>query len=138
MAYNNGFPVTPLQAYPQPVYFPQPIHQPQPQQQNNSNINWVQGESGMKAHLVAPNTTVALWDSESQVIYLKSADAMGKPTVKILDYTIRDQETTKDISPEYVTKADFEAFEERILKKLDQRSNYPQQKRYNKEDRNDG
>lgn len=131
--YNNGFPVT----YPQPVYFPQmPAQQPQQQNQNQNNIIWVQGEAGEKSYLVAPNTTVPLWDSENQVIYLKSADAMGRPTVKILDYTIRDQEV-KDASPEYVTKADFEAFEERILKKLDQRPNYPQ-KRYSKEDRNDG
>ena len=55
--------------------------------------------------------------------------------IKILDYTIRDQEA-KDISPEYVTKADFAAFEERILKKLDQRPSQP--RRYNKEERNDG
>lgn len=136
MAYNNGFPAT----YQQPAYFQQPQYTPQiPPQQNNCNINWVQGESGMKAHLVAPNTTVALWDSESQIIYLKSADAMGKPSVKVLDYTIRDMEPQKisEQQQEYVTKADFEAFEERILKKLDQRQTYTP-KRYNKEDRNDG
>ena len=141
MAYNPalGFPTyQPIQ----PVYLqqPQPVQQPaqpqMPQQSQQSNINWVQGEAGEKAFLVAPNTTVALWDSEDQIIYLKSADSMGRPSVKILDYTIRNQEEKKDISPEYVTKADFEAFEEKILKKLDQRSNYSP-KRY-KEDRNDG
>lgn len=81
MAYN-GFPAT----Y-QPVYY-QPQYQPA---QQNSGIIWVSGEAGAKAYLVAPNTTVQLWDSESQRIYLKSADASGMPSIKVLDYTIRDQ-----------------------------------------------
>jgi len=88
MAYNNGFPAT----Y-QPMYYPQqfqPQITQQPAQQNNGII-WVQGEAGAKSYLVAPNTTVQLWDSESQCIYLKSADASGMPSMKILDYTIRNQ-----------------------------------------------
>ena len=50
---------------------------------------WVQGESAAKGYLVAPNTSVALWDSESQTVYIKSADASGRPSMKVLDYTIR-------------------------------------------------
>lgn len=88
MAYN-GFPAT----Y-QPMYYPQqyqPQMQQQPAQQNGGGIIWVSGEAGAKAYLVAPNTTVQLWDSEAQCIYLKSADASGMPSMKILDYTIRSQ-----------------------------------------------
>lgn len=89
MAYNNGFPAV----YPQ-YYMPQYQYQTQPQQsqqqQQNNGIIWVSGEAGAKAYLVAPNTTVQLWDSEAQTIYLKSADASGMPSMKILDYTIRD------------------------------------------------
>jgi hypothetical protein len=55
----------------------------------------VQGESGAKSYLVAPNCTVQLWDSESQTIYIKSADASGMPSIKILDYTIRDDQKQK-------------------------------------------
>ena len=44
-----------------------------------TGIIWVSGEAGAKAYLVAPNNTVQLWDSESQTIYLKSADACGMP-----------------------------------------------------------
>lgn len=90
MAYNNGFPT----GY-QPYYGYQNYqnYQPQVQQQNqaqqSSGIIWVQGEAGAKSYLVAPNSTVQLWDSESQTIYLKSADASGMPSMRILDYTIR-------------------------------------------------
>ena len=92
MAFNNGFPMNYPQLYPpMPAmagYSPQPPMQQQQQQQ--AGLTWVQGEAGAKSFLVAPNTTVDLWDSEAQVIYLKSADASGMPSMKILDYTIRD------------------------------------------------
>lgn len=65
------------------------------QNQSTNGIIWVQGESGAKSYLVAPNCTVQLWDSESQTIYIKSADASGMPSIKILDYTIRDDQRQK-------------------------------------------
>ena len=117
MAYN-GFPAT----Y-QPLYY-QPQYQPQQPAQQNNGIIWVQGEAGAKSYLVAPNTTVQLWDSESQCIYLKSADASGMPSMKILDYTIRNQapanapisaQNPNPInSPDYATKAEIEALAARI------------------------
>lgn len=116
MAYN-GFPAT----Y-QPMYYPQqyqPQMPQQPAQQNSGSIIWVQGEAGAKSYLVAPNTTVQLWDSESQTIFLKSADASGMPSMKILDYTIRSQtpvngpvsaSAAQGVSgQDYATKADVEA-----------------------------
>ena len=90
MAYNNGFPASYQPLYYQPQYQPQ-FQQPQQSAQQNNNLIWVQGEAGAKSYLVAPNTTVQLWDSEAQCIYLKSADASGMPSMKILDYTIRSQ-----------------------------------------------
>lgn len=68
----------------------QPMYQPYSQQGQQNGIIWVTGEAGAKAYLVAPNNTVQLWDSESQTIYLKSADASGMPSIKVLDYTIRE------------------------------------------------
>lgn len=68
----------------------QPMYQPYTQQGQQNGIIWVSGEAGAKAYLVAPNNTVQLWDSEAQVIYLKSADASGMPSIKVLDYTIRE------------------------------------------------
>lgn len=128
MAYNNYFPtgyqyVYPQQQFQQPVQ-PVPTMQPSVQQPSQSNtgfngIIWVQGEAGAKSYLVAPNTTVQLWDSESQVIYLKSADASGMPSIKILDYTVRDNPNQHQVSiqqpqvdmSQYVT---WEALEERL------------------------
>ena len=111
--YNNGFPAT---------Y--QPMYQYQPQVQNQSSgLIWIQGEQAAKSYLVAPNNTVALFDSEAQSIYLKSADASGMPSIKVLDYTIRDSArspaNTPGIAPEgnnanYATKAEIQAVIEQI------------------------
>ncbi len=68
----------------------QPYYPPNVNVNNNSSIIWVQGEAGAKSYSVAPNTTVPLWDSEQKTIYLKSADASGMPSIKYIDYTIRE------------------------------------------------
>lgn len=95
MAYNNGFPTgyQPYYGY-QNYQNYQPQTQPQNQVQQSGGIIWVQGEAGAKSYLVAPNNTVQLWDSETQTIYLKSADASGMPSMRILDYTIRSSSPT--------------------------------------------
>lgn len=82
--YNNGFPAT----YQNPYLIQQPQYQAA--QPNNGSLIWVQGEAAAKSYLIAPNTSIALWDSERQSVYIKSADASGMPTMKTLDYTIRD------------------------------------------------
>lgn len=130
MAYNNFFPASYQNPYYQQLMGQQqPVipnimqqqqqqQQPQAQGQNTSGLTWVQGPEGAKSYLVAPNTTVQLWDSENPVIYLKSADASGMPSMKILDYTVRDGEQTKTpITKEkndFVTRDEFAAFKEEI------------------------
>ena len=62
--------------------------QPTPQKPTN-DIIWVQGEAGAKGYLVAPNNTVVLWDTENPVIYVKTADGSGIPSMRVLDFTER-------------------------------------------------
>lgn len=110
MAYNNYYPAT----Y-QPTYF-SPMYS---QQTQNNGIIWVQGEAGAKSYLVAPNTTVQLWDSEKQVIYLKSADASGMPSMKVLDYKVREQPTGAQgqqvgKNTDYALKSELTQFKEQL------------------------
>ena len=91
--YNGGFPATYQPMVPQ---YQAPVMQTQQQAPQNGLI-WVQGEQAAKSYLVAPNSTVQLWDSEEKVIYLKSADASGMPSMKILDYTIRGGESAQAV-----------------------------------------
>ena len=96
------------------VNYPQMSYNAQQYQQGQQcGVIWVQGEAGAKSYLVAPNNTVALWDSEEKVIYLKSADGSGMPSMKVLDYKIRGEEEQKP-APEYATKADLDALAEKV------------------------
>lgn len=120
MAAFNNFPTAyqPQQAYQQPMY--QYPHYNNQQQQ--SNMTWVSGEAGAKAYQVAPNTTMALWDSEETRIFLKSSDAMGMPSMKVLDYTVRDESTTQNAlmnsqnapKTDFATKDDILSIQEQI------------------------
>lgn len=79
----------------QPPFYPQPVpdHLAQLRQQANpqqaGGINWVQNEREAWEYLLAPNSAVALWDSQNPTIYFKQSDAAGKPTMKIYDLVER-------------------------------------------------
>ena len=62
--------------------------------------------------MIAPNAAVALWDSTAPTVYLKQADASGKPTLKIYDLVERaenapDRANAKPV--EFVTRKEFDA-----------------------------
>ena len=93
--------------------------QPMQVQQPNNGLIWVQGESGAKSYLVAPNATVMLMDSEGERFYLKSADASGMPLpLRIFDYKERQNAPTIDfkaptsdfseLDGKYITREEFE------------------------------
>lgn len=84
--------------------------------QPTNALIWVQGIEAAKSYMVAPNNTVTLWDSERQSIYLKSADAVGMPSMRIIDYTFRDNQPTsinRDNS-DSVTKDDILSLQKEI------------------------
>ena len=93
--------------------------QPMQAQQPNNGLIWVQGESGAKSYLVAPNATVMLMDSEGERFYLKSADASGMPLpLRVFDYKERQNAPTSDfkaptsdfseLDGKYITREEFE------------------------------
>ena len=120
MAYYNGFPATYQPVYQVPQY-QTPQYQPppqnfQPQQQSGGvSIVQIQGEAAAKSYLVAPNSTVQLWDMDAGTIYIKSADASGMPSMKTLDFTVRG-EAPAPAAPavEYATKSEVNALADKI------------------------
>lgn len=145
MAYYNGFPAT-YTPYNTPVQYQQQNYAPVQSGVQNSvqnGIIWVSGEAGAKAYLVAPNNTVQLWDSESQTIYLKSADASGMPSIKILDYTIREANktptnpvsvATDDSLPVFATKDEIKGVMEQITALRDRVDNLTRKRRREDDD----
>lgn len=99
----------------------QQMQQPQqfqPQQNPPTpSIVWVQSEQEALNYLVAPNSAVTLWDSNSPVVYLKQADASGKPSMKIYDLVERSQrpvQAPQVPEVEYAPLSRLEALEARL------------------------
>jgi hypothetical protein len=91
-----------------------PTYQPQPQQPQNQSIIWVPNEQAANDFIVAPNNAVTLWDMNAPIVYVKKADASGKPTMTTYDLVERAQAAPapaaprRDMSEEYVTRREFE------------------------------
>ena len=110
--YAPQMPYTQMQPqfYPQPVpdqlaqlrqtqQMPQTPQQPM-QQSAATGICWVQSEREAWEYLLAPNSAVALWDSQNPTIYFKQSDAAGKPSMKIYDLVERVPSKTAANAPQ--------------------------------------
>ena len=75
--------------------FQQPMGQPMQnaqmpmQGQPTNDFLWVLNENEATSYPVAPNNTVTLWDKNLPTIYIKSVNAQGVPSMRILDFTER-------------------------------------------------
>ena len=91
-----------------------PAYQPQPQQPQNQSIIWIPNEQAANDFIVAPNNAVTLWDMNAPVVYVKKADASGKPSMTTYDLVERAQAVItptaarKDMMEEYVTRKEFD------------------------------
>lgn len=95
----------------------QPMQMPRPQE---SGMIWVLGVEGAKAYIVAPGTTLPLWDSQARKIYIKSVDANGVPQMQTISYEIEGEPPQQTplqpaaVPVDYVTKADLQGVMEEI------------------------
>lgn len=97
-------PTAPVQPYYQPTV---QIHQ----QQTAPGLIQVTGMEGAKAYPLAPNSEVALFDSNRDVFYVKRTDAGGYPTIEAYQFAPM-QEAAPTQQPEYVTRQEFEEWKE--------------------------
>lgn len=110
----------PYNVYQQPIYnqpqmMQEPMMRPQYQlpqspQGTGQTIIWVPNERAANDYIVAPNNAVTLWDMNSPVVYVKKADASGKPAMTIYDLVERaaSPATPTASAGEYVTRREFE------------------------------
>jgi hypothetical protein len=111
---RGGYNQPPMQqgTYAQAPQMPQ-MGQMQSMPQEAPPMIWVQGEAGAKAHIVAPGNTAVLWDSENPIIYIKSADANGMPSMRIIDWKERSASAPPVMQPnaaqnvQYVTVDEY-------------------------------
>ena len=77
------------QQYPQQMVQPMQ-NAPMPMQNQPTNdFLWVLNENEATSYPVAPNNTVTLWDKNLPTIYIKSVNAQGVPSMRVLDFVER-------------------------------------------------
>lgn len=128
MAFGNNYSYNPyVNPYASPynapqAQFNQPVQfnsQPQQMPQNaNNGFVWVNNIDEANAYMVAPNNAVQLWDKNSPCVYLKTADAAGKPTMQIFDLVERKtaQNATQEPTEgnDYVLRSEFDELKETV------------------------
>ena len=77
------------QQYQPPMAQPMQNAQMPMQGQPTNDFLWVLNENEATSYPVAPNNTVTLWDKNLPTIYIKSVNAQGVPSMRILDFTER-------------------------------------------------
>lgn len=85
----------------------------QPVQTQTNGIIWVSGLQEAQMYPIAPNNAVALWQKDGKTIYLKSADATGRPSLKVYDLSERSETPSEAFSSQesnlstYATKSEL-------------------------------
>ena len=68
---------------------PQQMQPAQTAQQPTNDFLWVLNENEATSYPVLPNCTVTLWDKNLPTIYIKSVNAQGVPSMRVLDFVER-------------------------------------------------
>ena len=120
---QSGQPFSQPIQQPQQMPMQQPIQQmPMVQQKPTNDMLWVLGQTEAESYLVAPNNSVTLWDKNKDTVYIKSVNAQGVPSMRILDYTERTADNVPKDSQKheclcgskFVSKETFEALQKEI------------------------
>jgi hypothetical protein len=94
----------------------QPMMQPTP----TNDMIWVLSEVEAQSYPVAPNNSVILWDKNNDVVYIKSVNMQGVPSMRVLEYKERNADSGSKMPAEhdckcggkFVPKKDFEVLQE--------------------------
>ena len=93
----------------------------QPMAMHTDPMLWVLGQTEAESYPVAPNNTVTLWDKNQPTIYIKSANAQGVPSIRVLDFKERSVNSSKapekhdcQCGDKFATKEQLTALEGKI------------------------
>lgn len=73
----------------------------------------VSGMDGAKAYQMAPNSSVALFHESEDLLYVKSTDGAGFPTIRVFRFEPYDEPVIEPVK--YVTLEEFNRFKEEVL-----------------------
>ena len=97
---------------PLPIQIPQPQPVPLPNNVSGPQLIRVNGIESAKMYPCQPNSTVALFDENEDIMYIKSTDASNFPTIrKFVFHEVTEEAATEE---KYVTMEEFEALKKEI------------------------
>ena len=96
-------------------YNPQMNNQQIYPQEQTQNLIRVNGIDGAKTYQMAPNSTVALFDCNEDIMYIKTTDGAGFPSIRTFSF-IEVKEQNKPISQvDYISREEFEEFKKELM-----------------------
>ena len=102
---------------------PQPYYN-QPQIMNNQsmmtqepiqNLIRVNGIEGAKAYQMPANSTVALFDANNDILYVKSTDGAGFPSIRTFAFTEVKEVENETTKVDYISREEFENFKKELM-----------------------
>lgn len=102
-------------------------YNPQPQQniftpqvEPAQNLIRVNGVDGAKAYQMPANSTVALFDANEDVMYIKTTDGAGFPSIRLFRFEELKQETAQEVKQDYISRQEFEDFKKELMENAKQ------------------
>lgn len=80
----------------------------------NQSLQRVNGIEGAKSYQLGANSTVALFDSNSDIFYVKSTDSSGFPNIRIFKFEEVSQ-NTNSINENYITRQEMEEYVKQFI-----------------------
>lgn len=103
---------------PQPYSWSQPAwaYHPQAATQPVNGLVSVTGIEGARAYQLPPNSAMPLFDKDSDVLYLKTTDSAGYPTIRTFAFQPMEPIEAKVMDADYVQRSEFDELMEQVRK----------------------
>lgn len=86
-------------------------------QRNAPQLIRVTGMEGAKAYQMPPNSVVPLFDADNDIMYVKSTDGAGFPTIRA--FAFQPVEDKPEQVQQYVTRDEFDAAMKHLREAID-------------------
>ena len=97
-------------------YYNQPMNNQQFfQQEPTQSLIRVNGIEGAKAYQMNANSTVALFDSNNDLMYVKTTDGAGFPSIRTFNFVEIKQNEKSSGSQDYISRQEFEEFKKELM-----------------------
>ena len=98
-----------------PYYNQQMNNQQFFQQEPTQSLIRVNGMDGAKTYQMPANSTVALFDSNEDIMYIKTTDGAGFPSIRTFNFVEIKQNEKSSGSQDYISRQEFEEFKKELM-----------------------